>query len=348
MAEDKKPLSNFQIVNSLFPNTPASWNNRINTESQAAWNDSSLLISADEFQPERNEIFSALINRIASVVIKNRNFNNPLAMFKKGLMPFGDTIQEIATDVIKASEFHAGKSDQFEYSENDVKAVYHKINRQQFYKRTIDDSFVQRAFTTENGLQQLVNTLVNSISGSNTVDEFLYTKKAIADVINLDKTGKYKLQDTQIIDLPDIRKMSRKTTDIHYFIEKIKTTMRLMQFPNRNYTLSGQMQQCNASDMVLLLNADIVSINEVNNLSQAFKPEYMNLDIPVIAVDNLSEDDNSVVGCIMSREALNIRNTKEVTRYADNARSLYTNIFYHIHQIYAVSPFETMVFLKVK
>lgn len=343
----KKELSNFEIVNGLFPKTPVSWNSRINTESKASWEDASLLLSSDEYQAERNEIFSALINRIASVVIKNRNFSNPLSMFKKGLMPFGDTIQEIASDVIEASEFKPGKSDQFEYTENDVKAVYHRINRQQFYKRTIDDSLVQRAFTSENGLQQLINVLVNGITGSNTVDEFLFTKKAIADVVNLDKEGKFKLQDTQILNLPDIRKLTRKTTDIHYFIEQIKTVMRLMQFPNRKYTLSAQMQQTNANDMVLLLNADIVSINEVNNLSQAFKPEYMNLDIPVIALDNLS-DDESIVGCIMSKDALNIRNTKEVTRYADNARSLYTNIYYHIHQIYAVSPFETMVFLKVK
>ena len=39
----------------------------------------------------QNEFLTALVNRIGRVIITNKSFENPWAMFKKGILEFGET-----------------------------------------------------------------------------------------------------------------------------------------------------------------------------------------------------------------------------------------------------------------
>lgn len=339
----KAKVSNYEIVSSLFPSTPATWDSRINLSSRAMWDEAKVVIAGDQFAPLRNEIFNQLINRIGIVKIHERIFNNPLSQFKNGAMNFGDTIQEIATDVVEAKQFDNGYSNQFETEEPNVKACYHRVNRKQFYKITVHDADLQYAFTEEYGLQQLLNRIINSLTNSNIIDEFLYTKRLITSYVD---NSEYPLLDSQILEVPHISTRSRSADSLKYFLEDVKTCMRMMRFPNRKYNSARQMNQVDASDMTLIMNANITSINEVNNLASAFNPEYMDLNIPIISVDQISEKDPSIIGAIVTSRSLDIRNTKETMRIAENAQSLYTNYFYHIHQIYTASPFENMVLIR--
>ena len=46
----------------------------------------------DAYQPMLNEFINNLINRIALTIVRNKSFNNPLSMFKKGSLPLGTDI----------------------------------------------------------------------------------------------------------------------------------------------------------------------------------------------------------------------------------------------------------------
>lgn len=342
MATANKP-TNFEVVKSLFPQTPANWDSRINLTSQTFWNDAKVVIADDSFQPVRNQIFNALINRIGLTLVRQRNFANPLSMFKKGYMPFGDTMQEIAVDVTEAQQYATGNANQFETADPKVKAAYHTVNRQQFYKTTVYDTQLQYAFIDEYGLSTLISNIVGTLQSSNVIDEFIYTKKLLESFLTNDE---YPIRDTQILTVNPISARPRTNENIVYFLEDVKKLMRRMQFPTRNYNAAGQMTQVTPDNMVLVLNSDIIAINEVNNLAFAFRPEYMNLDIPIIAVDQISATDPSLIGAIVSASSLDIRTTKESFRVAENAQALYTNYFFHIHQIYTASAFETLAFIK--
>ena len=49
----------------------------------------------DAYQPMLNEFVNVLINRIALTIVRNKTYNNPLAMLKKGSTPLGTDIQDI-------------------------------------------------------------------------------------------------------------------------------------------------------------------------------------------------------------------------------------------------------------
>ena len=51
------------------------------------------------YQVQLNEFVSNLINRISLTIVRNKSFNNPLAMFKKGAVPLGTDIQDIYTNL---------------------------------------------------------------------------------------------------------------------------------------------------------------------------------------------------------------------------------------------------------
>lgn len=341
----KEKISNYELVKAVHNDITPSFGNRFSTESQAYWNDAKVIISAENFKAGRNEIYEALINRIALTVVHRQTFNNVLSFFKTGSMELGDTLQEISTDVIKEQKFVPGEVNQFEVFENDVKAAYHKVNRESIYPTTIHDPRLRRAFITEYGLQELINEFISNITNSNTIDEFVLTKKLINSYY---KNTEFPVQSTQTIEVPDILKSDRTKRDIEDFLEICKKTLWNMQFPSRKYTSSGIMTQGKPETLCILLNTDVIVINEINNLSAAFHPNYMNVNVPIVGLDYLDEDNDDIIGVMLDTKAIEIKDTLRDLELANNARGLYRNYFYHIWQLYSFSPFKNAVWIKRK
>ena len=53
----------------------------------------------------QNQFLSALINRIGRVLISTRMYENPWSRFKKGMLDYGETVEEIFTNIAKPYEF---------------------------------------------------------------------------------------------------------------------------------------------------------------------------------------------------------------------------------------------------
>ena len=49
----------------------------------------------------QNQFLSALINRIGRVIISTRMYENPWSRFKKGMLDYGETVEEIFTNIAK-------------------------------------------------------------------------------------------------------------------------------------------------------------------------------------------------------------------------------------------------------
>ena len=57
----------------------------------------------------RNEFLSALFNRIGSEIIRDITWKNPLAVFKGGMLNFGDTIEEVHMDLIRPTIYEENR-----------------------------------------------------------------------------------------------------------------------------------------------------------------------------------------------------------------------------------------------
>lgn len=341
----KEFISNGALIKFAYDQNPITWPGRINVDSRTNFDTIGSMIAAQNYKTEMNQIFDELINRIGLTKLHSQRFNNKLGFFKTGAMRLGATYQEIAADIIEGQRFKPGEVNQFEVFQNDVHAAYHKINREDVYPVTIPDERLKRAFTEEGQLQSLIASIISQLEKSNEVDEFIYTKRLIQSYY----TNKEKpVKDTQKIKVPDIVKQGRTVEDIKQWLETVKLTLNKMTFPSRDFTSSGIATQGYPDTLAVILRYEIPTINEINNIASAFNPQYMEVGIPIITVDDFGEGMEKVQGVILDKEQLEIKeNLKDMTT-ADNARGRYRNYFYHVWQMYSASPFKNAVFIETQ
>lgn len=342
--------SNLEMLALAVGDVSPKWSDRVPEMSRANWDNVRLLLSSDNFAPARNEIFEALINRIGMTVVHDLNTNNPLSVFRdaEGLL-FGDTVQEMGTDIIKAERFQGvdKPQDQFAPKLPDVTAVYHRINREDQYRTTTSDPRLRRAFVEEGALSRLVAQFIDVMYKSNTADEYIYAKRAFSDIFtgnNVDDA--LKLQPTQIMSIPDITSESASVEDIRKAITRIKNAVSLMGQNTDKFNQMKRTISTPKSDLVAVLNLRAVNQNEVQNLSGLFNPEYNALGVPVTEVDDFGEGADNLIGVVCHRRFLQIRDNMESFTTADNARSLYRNYFYTVFQQYMISPYYPAIFLS--
>lgn len=96
----------------------------------------------------QNEFLSALVNRIGRVLITSRMYDNPWTMFKKGMLDFGESIEEIFVNIAKPFQFdpEVAESTVFKREIPDVRSAFHIMNYQKYYKATIQNDQLRQAF----------------------------------------------------------------------------------------------------------------------------------------------------------------------------------------------------------
>lgn len=133
-----------------------------------------------------NEFLNALINRIALVRIKSATFNNPYRDLKKGYLEFGETIEEVFVGIAKVRLFNNEKVDEYEFKRTlpDVKSAFHAINWKVQYPVTIQDEDLRMAFTSENGVRDMIARIVEQVYTAAEYDEFLLFKYMLIKGVN--------------------------------------------------------------------------------------------------------------------------------------------------------------------
>ena len=125
-----------------------------------------------------NQFINALVNRIAAVRVKSANFNNPYAPLKKGFLEFGETVEEAFVSVAKAREFSVEKAEAREFKRTlpDVRTAFHTMNWRVQYPLTVQREDLKRAFLSEQGVNDLIEKIVQALYVANEFDEYLLFK----------------------------------------------------------------------------------------------------------------------------------------------------------------------------
>lgn len=125
-----------------------------------------------------NEFINALVNRIALVRMKSATFNNPYKHLKKGYLEFGETVEDIFIGIIKAVKYDAekGASREFKRTLPNVQSVFHMTNWRVMYPITIEKQALKRAFTSADGVTNLITSIIDQVYQSAEYDEYLLFK----------------------------------------------------------------------------------------------------------------------------------------------------------------------------
>ena len=310
-----------------------------------------------QYTPLQNEFLNALVNRIARVIITSKMYTNPLSMFKKGLIDFGETIEEIFVNIANPHQYDVEESENKVFAREipDVRAAFHTLNYKKFYKQTIQNKDLNQAFLSWDGITDLISKIVNAMYTAANYDEFVTTKYMLAKAI-LD--GR-------------LSAITVDANDAKGAVTKIKGVSNALTFMSNNYNVAGVQTFTDKNDQYLLVNSQFDSEIDVEVLASAFnmsKAEFMGHRILIdgfgtLDVDRLNalfRDDpnyeepsqdtltalNAIPAVLVDKNFFMIFDNMYEFTENYNGQGLYWNYFYHTWKTFSMSPFaNALVFV---
>ena len=128
-----------------------------------------------EFSAVANQFIESLVNKICYQMVEKMDFTNPFKKYDSYPVNYGDTIENVFTDLPKGYTFNKDATDPFTKVVSDVKTLYATINYEMQYEQTIHDTLLRRATLNEYGFMNLINSLLSTLNTSRDVDEYFAT-----------------------------------------------------------------------------------------------------------------------------------------------------------------------------
>lgn len=253
----------------------------------------------------QNEFVNALINRIGRVIVTSKLYENPWASFKRGMLEFGETIEEVFVELAQPYQYDPAVAEtQFAKREiPDIKSAFHILNYKKFYKNTIQNNSLRQAFMSWDGITDLIAKIVEAMYTAANYDEFNVMKYMIAQKI-LD--GRM-----HISEIPAVA--SENMTEI---VSTVKGVSNAMTFMSTDYNIAGVHSYTNKDEQYLIVNSKFEAQMNVEVLATAFNMDKAEFMGHVILVDSFGKMDTKRLGELFANDP----NYEEID--ADNLAAL--------------------------
>lgn len=305
----------------------------------------------------QNEFLTALVNRIGRVMITSKMYSNPWSIFKQGALEFGETIEEIFVNIAKPFEYDPSVAENkvFKRETPDVRAAFHVLNYQKFYKATIQNEQLRQAFLSWSGITDLIAKIVDSMYTAANYDEFQTMKYMLArHILNGELFAKQ---------IPTVQESNMKS-----IISTIKGVSNNFEFMSSKYNLAGVANYSLKENQYLIMNSDFDATMDVEVLASAFnmdKADFMGHRVLVDSFGNLDTDRLNLLFAndpnytpLTSAEIAALDAVPAVLVSSDwfmifdnlynfteqyNGEGLYWNYWYHVWKTFSISPFANSV-----
>lgn len=304
----------------------------------------------------KNEFLNVLVNRISLVVITSKMYENPWRIFKRGVMEVGDTVEEIFAELAKPYIYDPADAEQtlFRREIPDVRAAFHTLNYKIVYPVTVQNQSLRAAFTSFEGVDRLISSIVESVYKSANYDEFLVMKYCLAREI---------LNSMHVENIAEANAANAKT-----IVSAFKEVSNALTFMSTDYNRAGVHNYTDKDEQYLITTARFDAIMDVEVLASAFnmsRAEFMGHRMLVDSFGNTDEnrlallfaDDpnykpfttdektqlETVAAVIIDKNFFMIYDNVIEFTETYNAKGLYWNYFLHNWKTFSTSPFANAV-----
>lgn len=302
----------------------------------------------------QNEFLNALVNRIGRVLVTSKMYDNPWNMFKRGMLEFGETVEEVFVDIAKPFEYdpETAESEVFKREIPDVRAAFHILNYQKFYKVTVQREQLRQAFLTWDGVTDLITKIINSMYAGANYDEFLVMKYLVAvNILNGRLTAVEVSDPTTVANMKSV-------------VGTIKSVSNGMEFMGTQYNQAGVHTYSDKRDQYIILTSDFDAIMDVEVLASAFNMDKADFMGRRVLVDSFGKLDNARLALLFQGDPNYVELTADEMAALDtipavlvdrdwfmildnlieftdqyNGQGLYWNYWLHVWKTLSVSPF---------
>lgn len=349
----KLSASSEEILNAIRNSASANYRNYVPVASISQNNikEIGLIIMNDAIL--QNEFLSALVNRIGRVIVTSKLYSNPWAKFKKGLLEYGETIEEVFVNIAKPFEYDPAVAETkvFKREMPDVRAAFHPLNYQKFYKSTIQREQLRQAFLSWQGITDLIAKIVDAMYTAANYDEFQVMKYLI---------GRHILNG----EIKAIQVASVSAANMKSIVGTIKGASNSFEFMSNKFNLAGVQNYSLKDSQYIIVNSEFDAVMDVEVLATAFNMEKADFMGHRVLVDSFGELDTTRLGELFangdgytpltSDEITALKAVPAVIVDEDwfmiydnlneftenyNGEGLYWNYWYHVWKTFSVSPF---------
>lgn len=306
------------------------------------------------FQPLANAFLSALVNRIGRVIINSKMYSNPWAGFKRGLLEYGETIEELFVNIVQAQDFdpETAENEVFKRKIPDVRSAFHTMNYQKFYKTTVSNDQLRQAFLSFEGISDLIGKITEALYTSANYDEYLVMKYMLC----------YAMEHGAFHPVTIAQPTAANSNSV---VTTLKATSEKLQFLSADYNQAGVYNHTPKGDQYFIMTADFSSIVDVETMARAFNIDKVTLMGHTVIIDQFTF---TTIETARLRELLGTQYTALTTSiFADvpcvcvdrdffmifdnfqnmteqyNGEGLYWNYWLHQWKTFSTSPFANAV-----
>ena len=234
-------------------------------------------------QARQNQFLGALVNRIALVIVATKSYKNPWSWTKRGTIEAGETIEEIYVNLAKVENFDPGNTtnallaDLFGKRKPDVQAAFHSMNFQKKYPVTVSQDQLTTAFTSMEGVANLIEYIVQTLYTAFEYDEFLMLKFML---YRLALDGKIKAETISALNSEANAKAA---------VKKIKSISNEMTFLKTAYNMANVYTHTPKEDQMVVIDTDVDATLDVDVLASAFNIDKVRFEGQRILIDSFGK-----------------------------------------------------------
>lgn len=310
-----------------------------------------------------NQFVNSLVNRIAFALMESATFNNPYNILKKGVIEFGETIEDIFVNIAQVVEYDPNKAKNREFARTfpDIRTAFYKMNWRVMYPVTVQDQDLYNAFSSVEGVTDLITKIVESIMRAYEYDEFLLFKYMIIKAVS---SGK-------------MYPVAVDNSNLSNYASAFKSYRNMLQFMKEDFNEAGVKNNTDDSNLCVFLDANFDAQFDVNVLASAFNMDKANFIGRRFLIDDWDTFDNDrwnaireatidaqngdmtgiveevtdaelaimskVHGIMIDERWFQVYDNRAVMKQKEVASGLYWNYFYHSWKTIAHSPFANAI-----
>lgn len=303
-----------------------------------------------------NAFLNALLNRIALVRVQSATFNNPYARLKKGYLEYGETVEDIFVNIAKVMDYNPEKAAGREFKRYipDVKAAFYVINWKVIYPTSISEDDLRMAFTSIDGVQDLIGRIIDEIYVAAEYDEFLLFKYLLIKSIT---KGQF-----HPVSIGSV------TGSLNTAAVQFRGISNLLPFMAEEYNEAGVKNNTPKNRQIIFMDSMFNAQFDVEVLAGAFNMDKADFMGSLFLIDNWTTFDNDrwnyireqctwveevtaaelaimadVKAVLVDEQWFQIYDNNNKFKQTEVASGDYWNYFYHVWKTVAHSPFANAV-----
>lgn len=281
----------------------------------------------------QNQFLNLLMTQVVMISMSSPELKNDFSWAVKQQVPYGKTVEEVATDVIDPIEFdeYLAEFREKEIFKPNVATRFYAMNREDQFPVTVSKPLMANAFENEESFMNFYRGIINTLISSDERSKYMYTMALIEDY--------HEKQKFTIVEAPDV--LNGTDADASKLIEEVNTHVLNMSVGQgtRKYNNQGFVRRTETDQVRMVITTRLLSRLKLGVWAKVFNLTEAELKPRIQVVDEFPNHPE-IQAVVLDPEMLQIfPNYKEMTA-AQNNRGLYFTYYLNVFETYAMSDFK--------